>query len=72
MNRWLGIGKRVAVIRYDIKTNRDRIDEGRIVAIKRWESMTAEYRRYAVQFNDGRIELFDAEELCTKWMKGLK
>lgn len=65
------IGQRVAVIRLDEKRGRDFFDVGRIVAIKRWTNKV-EYWRYAVQFDDGRIELFSTEALCTKWEKGEK
>lgn len=60
------IGKRVAAISFDVKQNSDALAIGRVVALRR----RGVVKRYAVQFDDGHIELFDADELYTKWEKG--
>lgn len=67
INRWYRLGRKVAVIRFDPQRNKDYFDVGRIVAFKRYETLTAEYQKYAVRFSDGRVELFAPDELFMKW-----
>ena len=62
------LGKRVAAIRFDAKRCKNALDVGRAVA-RKWHGAAL---IYAVQFDGGRIELFDATELFTKWEKGGK
>lgn len=71
INRWYRLGRKVAVIRFDPQRNKDYFDVGKIVAFKRYETMTAEYQKYAVQFGDDKIELFAPDELFFKWKKEL-
>lgn len=63
----LKIGRRVAVIAFSINKNRDVIKIGKIVAIKTQMLDIEIARPYAVRFDDGRIDLFRAEEIFTKW-----
>lgn len=63
----LKIGRRVAVIAFSINKNRDEIKIGKIVAIKTQMLDIEIARPYAVRFDDGRIDLFRAEEIFTKW-----
>lgn len=63
----LKIGRRVAVIAFSINKSRDEIKIGKIVAIKTQMLDIEIARPYAVRFDDGRIDLFRAEEIFTKW-----
>lgn len=63
----LKIGRRVAVIAFNINKCRDEIKTGKIVAIKSQMIGVERARPYAVRFDDGKIDLFKAEEICTKW-----
>lgn len=63
----LKIGRRVAVITFNVNKNRDEIKTGKIVAIKTQMLDIDIARPYAVRFDDGKIDLFKAEEICTEW-----
>lgn len=63
----LKIGRRVAVIAFNVNKNRDEIKIGKIVAIKTQMLDIEIARPYAVRFDDGKIDLFKAEEICTEW-----
>ena len=68
----LKIGKKVGVIRFDIETNTDSIEVGKIVG-RRINFMGLENidMKYAVKFDDGRIEEYNYCELW-KTKKGVK
>lgn len=63
----LKIGRRVAVIAFNFNKNRDEIKIGKIVAIRTQMLGSELARPYAVRFDDGKIDLFKAEEICTEW-----
>lgn len=64
----LKIGRRVAVIARNIKTNRDEFKVGKIVAMREKDPDSAfDYTTYAVRFVDGEIGLFKAKKLYTEW-----
>lgn len=63
----LKIGRRVAVITYSFKSGRDEFKIGKVVAIKAQMIGIERARPYAVRFNDGGIELFNAEDIYTEW-----
>lgn len=63
----LKIGRRVAVIAFNFKKNRDEFRTGKIVAIKAQMIGVERARPYAVRFDDGGIELFSAEDIYTEW-----
>lgn len=63
----LKIGRRVAVMGFNIDKNCDEFKTGKIVATRPraagayWELL------YAVRFDDGKIRLFREDEIYTKW-----
>lgn len=63
----LKIGRRVAVMRFNVSKNCDELKTGKIVATRPrvkgayWELL------YAVRFDDGKIRLFREDQLFTKW-----
>ena len=57
----LKIGRRVAVISYNLRAGCDEFRVGKIVA-KRDEDLT-----YAVRFDDGKIDLFGPRQIFTEW-----
>ena len=61
----LKIGKKVAVIRFDVKTNKDRFEVGKIVGIKDigWT------KQVVLEYSDGRKGLHYKSELFKKWDK---
>ena len=64
----LKIGRRVAVIAYSRGSGRDEFKIGKIVAIREPEDDNAyDCRTYAVRFDDGKIELFNARQLFAEW-----
>lgn len=64
----LKIGRRVAVIVRNIQSKRDEFKIGKIVAIREKESdIDYDCRTYAVRFDDGKIDLFNARQLFTEW-----
>lgn len=69
----LKIGKKVAVLRFDVRRNRDSFAVGKIVAKK--EYYCDDYgneTQYAVMFNDGGVEVYKKENLYYKWDKELE
>lgn len=58
----LKIGRRVAVIAYNLGAGRDEFRIGKIVAIREHDEKT-----YAVRFDDGKIDLFYSRQLFTEW-----
>lgn len=64
----LKIGRRVAVITFSSKERRDEFKIGKIVAMREKEANdTFDYRTYAVRLDDGKIELFSAQQLFTEY-----
>lgn len=63
----LKIGRRVAVIAYSFNENRDEFKTGKIVAVKTQMIGVRQARPYAVKLDDGRIDLFSAEDIFTEW-----
>lgn len=63
----LKLGRRVAVIAFDLKRNRDDFRIGKIIAIKTQMIGVERARPYAVRFDDGNIDLFRAEDIYTEW-----
>ena len=64
----LKIGRRVAAIVYRPSSNDCEFKTGKIVAIREPESDNAyDCRTYAVRFDDGKIDLFNARQLFTEW-----
>lgn len=64
----LKIGRRVAAIVYRPYSSYFEFKTGKIVAIREPESDNAyDYRIYAVRFDDGKIDLFNARKLFTEW-----
>ena len=63
----LKIGRKVAVIAFNYNKNRDDIKKGKIVAIKTQMIGVKLARPYAVRFDDGKIDLFRAEDIITEW-----
>lgn len=63
----LKIGRRVAVMRFNLDKNCDELKVGRIVATRPrvegayWELL------YAVRFDDEKIKLFREDQLFTEW-----
>lgn len=67
MRRKIKIGQEVVVIRYNFKTNRQRIEKGKVVAISSVETDTQYSERIAVAFKDGNIDDFGLSSIFTKW-----
>jgi hypothetical protein len=63
----LKIGQRVAVIAFMFDKNRDEFKTGKIVGIKTQMIGVERARPYAVRFDDGKIDLFSAEDILTEW-----
>ena len=64
----LKIGRRVAVIAYGLGERNYEFKTGKIVAIREPEDDNAyDCRTYAVRFDDGKIDLFNARQLFTEW-----
>jgi hypothetical protein len=63
----LKIGQRVAVIAFMFDKNRDEFKTGKIVGIKAQMIGVERARPYAVRFDDGKIDLFSAEDILTEW-----
>lgn len=59
----LKIGRRVAVIAYAFGSRSDEFRIGKIVAKRKDKDVTI----YAVRFDDGKIDLFNARQLFTEW-----
>lgn len=63
----LKIGRRVAVMRFNVSKNCDELKTGKIVATRPrvggayWELL------YAIRFDDEKIRLFREDEIYTKW-----
>lgn len=64
----LKIGQRVAVIAFERSSGHHEFKTGKIVAIREPEEDNAyDFRTYAVRFDDGKIDLFNARQLFTEW-----
>lgn len=64
----LKIGRRVAAIVYRLNSSDFEFKTGKIVAIREPEDDNAyDCRTYAVRFDDGKIDLFNARQLFTEW-----
>ena len=64
----LKIGRRVATITYDLSERNCEFKTGKIVAIREPEDDNPyDCRTYAVRFDDGKIDLFNARQLFTEW-----
>lgn len=63
----LKIGRRVAVIAFNFNKNRDEFKTGKIVGIKAQMIGVELARPYAIRFDDGKIDLFSAEDILTEW-----
>lgn len=64
----LKIGRRVAAITYGIIERNCEFKTGKIVAIREPESDNPyDCRTYAVRFDDGKIDLFNARQLFAEW-----
>lgn len=63
----LKIGRKVAVIRFNVSKNCDELKTGKIVSTRPrvegayWELL------YAIRFDDGTIRLFRENEIFTEW-----
>lgn len=62
----LKIGKKVAVLRFDLKKNQDKFEVGKIVGIMEYEDGV---KGVAVEFSDEKIEIYNEFELFKKWDK---
>ena len=64
----LKIGRRVATITYGLSERNCEFKIGKIVAIREPEDDNAyDCKTYAVRFDDGKIDLFNARQLFTEW-----
>lgn len=64
----LKIGRRVATITYGLSECNYEVKTGKIIAIREPEDDNAyDCRTYAVRFDDGKIDLFNARQLFTEW-----
>ena len=64
----LKIGRRVATITYSLSSQNSEFKIGKIVAIREPEYGNAfDCKTYAVRFDDGKIDLFNARQLFTEW-----
>lgn len=64
----LKIGRRVATIVFVPSSSGCEFKTGKIVAIRDAESDNPyDCRTYAVRFDDGKIDLFNARQLFTEW-----
>ena len=63
----LKIGRRVAVMRYNLDKNCDEFKTGKIVATRPREEGAYWELLYAVRFDDGKIRLFRKDEIYTEW-----
>lgn len=62
----LKIGKKVAVMRFDVRKNKDKFEVGKIIGIR--ESNDGS-KSVVVEFSDGQKGLFYEFELFKKWDK---
>lgn len=62
----LKIGKKVAVMRFNVIKNRDKFEVGKIVGIKEYKDGV---KGVAVEFSDEKIEIYNEFELFKKWDK---
>lgn len=62
----LKIGKKVAVLRFNIRSNVDKFEVGKIIGIRESSDGT---KNIVVEFSDGQKELFYEFELFKKWDK---
>lgn len=62
----LKIGKKVAVMRFDVIKNKDKFVVGKIVGIKEDEQGE---KSIAVEYSDGKIGMYYEFELFKKWDK---
>ena len=70
----LKIGKKVAVMRFNVKKNQEELEVGRIVGIRDVVPVFSDHsvKNVAVMFNGGRIKTYYESELFKKWAKGLE
>lgn len=62
----LKIGKKVAVLRFNVRSNIDKFEVGKIIGIRENDYGT---KQIAVEFSDGQKELFCEFELFKEWDK---
>lgn len=62
----LKIGKKVAVLRFNVRQNLDKFEVGKIIGIRESNDGT---KQIVVEFSDGQKELFYEFELFKKWDK---
>lgn len=62
----LKIGKKVAVLRFNVRSNVDKFEVGKIIGIRESSDGT---KNIVVEFSNGQIELFYEFELFKKWDK---
>lgn len=68
LKKRLKIGRRVAAITYNLASSSSEFRIGKIVAIREPEKDNDfDSRTYAVRFDDGKIDLFNARQLFTEW-----
>lgn len=60
------IGKKVAVLRFDARRNRDKFEVGKIVGIREIDDGT---NQVLVEYSDGQKGLYYEFELFKKWDK---
>ena len=65
----LKIGKKVAVMRFDVRENQDKLEVGKIVGIREIYNGT---RQVVLEYSDGQKGLHYEFELFKKWDKGLE
>lgn len=65
----LKIGKKVAVIRFDVKNNIDKFEVGKIIGIREADDGA---KQVAVKYSDGRKGLHYEFELFKKWDEELE